>query len=49
MKSWGKFCKERNKKPRRFSKDVPTCWNSTYDLGNHLNIEIYYAHFFFKY
>ena len=34
MKEWGKFCKQHNKRPKRFPKDVPTRWNSTYELLN---------------
>ena len=34
MKLWAKFCRENGKKPKRFSRDVPTRWNSTYELLN---------------
>jgi hypothetical protein len=34
MKDWGKFCKINGVKPKKFSKDVPTRWNSTYELLN---------------
>ena len=34
MKEWDKFCKQHNKKPKRFPKNVPTRWNSTYELLN---------------
>ena len=31
-KKWVKFCESRNKRGVRFSRDVPTLWNSTYKL-----------------
>ena len=34
MKDWCRFCKQNGKRPRRFSRDVPTRWNSTYELLN---------------
>ena len=32
MREWGKFCKENGRRPKRFPKDVPTRWNSTFHL-----------------
>ena len=32
MKEWGRFCRENGKKPKNFSRDVLTCWNSTFHL-----------------
>ncbi|KZV58348.1 hypothetical protein F511_32325, partial [Dorcoceras hygrometricum] len=32
MKQWGKFCKLNGMRAKRFARDVPTCWNSTYKL-----------------
>ena len=32
MKKWVKFYESRNMRPVRFSRDVPTRWNSTYKL-----------------
>lgn len=32
MKQWFEFCKMHNVSPKRFSRDVPTRWNSTYDM-----------------
>ena len=34
IKDWCRFCKQNGKRPRRFSRDVPTRWNSTYELLN---------------
>ena len=34
MKDWCRFCKQHEKRARRFSRDVPTRWNSTYELLN---------------
>lgn len=33
-KKWRQYCRENDMHPKRFSKDVPTRWNSTYDLLN---------------
>ena len=32
MREWAKFCKENDVRPIKFSRDVPTRWNSTYFL-----------------
>ena len=32
MKKWIKFCESRNMCGIRFSRDIPTRWNSTYKL-----------------
>ena len=32
MKKWSTFCKVNGKNPKRFSRDVPTRWNSTFEL-----------------
>ena len=34
MESWDKFCKENSKRPNELEKDIPTHWNSTYELLN---------------
>ena len=31
-KRWSKFCKNNNMPPKKFSRDVPNRWNSTYRL-----------------
>ena len=32
MKEWGRFCRENGKKPKKFPKDIPTRWHSTFHL-----------------
>ena len=32
MKQWGRFCKINGMRPKKFPRDVPTRWNSTYQL-----------------
>ena len=34
MREWGRFCKQNGKKPKKFPRDVPHRWNSTYELLN---------------
>ena len=36
MKEWYIFCRAHNKRPKKFPRDVPTRWNSTYELLNEL-------------
>jgi hypothetical protein len=37
MKEWAKFCRSNGKNPKKFARDVPNRWNSTYELLNASN------------